>query len=480
MPLEDIQGQQGTMAVADQPSALSTETPEPVDVCVIGAGITGLTTAFHLIKKGRSVRVVEKANRIGGQIHTHRVGDFVVESGPNTGAISYPEIVELFNALDGDCQLETARASSKRRLIWKGDRFRELPSGLIGGLRTPLFTWYDKFRILGEPFRAKGTNPDESVGELAARRLGRSYLDYAVDPFVSGVYAGNPMTLVTRYALPKLYNLEQTYGGFIRGAMAKAREPKSDRDRLATKQVFSAKGGLEHLVQALGAAIGPEHITTGANGVQVFPDANGYEVRYITADGMEHRIACRKVVTTCGAYALPALLPFVDERLMKDVSNLFYAPIVQVGVGIRNTGGRQYQAFGGLVPSCERQQVLGILFPSACFEGRAPEHGAVFSFFLGGVRHQEFISKTDDELTDIVDDALHRMLQLPKHIQPDVLRIFRHHRAIPQYEVTSGARFAAIDKVEQRYPGLVLAGNLKGGIGMADRIRQAVAVAKNI
>ena len=72
------------------------------------------------------------------------------------------------------------------------------------------------------------------------------------------------------------------------------------------------------------------------------------------------------------------------------------------------------------------------------------------------------------------------MLQLPKHIQPDVLRIFRHQRAIPQYEVTSGARFEAIDQVEQRYPGLVLAGNLKGGIGMADRIRQAVAVAKNI
>ena len=83
-------------------------------------------------------------------------------------------------------------------------------------------------------------------------------------------------------------------------------------------------------------------------------------------------------------------------------------------------------------------------------------------------------------MTDIVDDDLHRMLQLPKHIQPDVLRIFRHQRAIPQYEVTSGARFTAIDQVEQRYPGLVLAGNLKGGIGMADRIRQAVAVAKNI
>lgn len=459
--------------------ALSQTAPEDASqgkVVIIGAGLTGLTAAFHLRRNGREVHVVEAADRIGGQICTHRVGEYIMESGPNTGVVSYPEVAELFEALKDECQLETARESSKRRLIWKGNRFHELPSGPVAALRTPLFSWYDKFRILGEPFRPKGTNPDETVGQLAARRLGQSYLKYAVDPFVSGVYAGNPMTLVTRYALPKLYQLENNYGGFIRGAIAKAKEPKTDRDRLATKKVFSARGGLGQLTQALAKAIGPAHITTGACGVEVQPCAHGYRVCYTDKDGGQQVLSCQKVITTCGAYALPDVLPFVDRSVMSHINNLFYAPIVQVAVGIKNTQEVCFEAFGGLVPSCEQQNVLGILYPSACFEGRAPQQGAVLSFFMGGVRHPEYIDKTDEELVAVVEDALHRMLKLPSSVHADTICIFRHRRAIPQYELNSGARFAAVEAVERQYPGLVLAGNLKGGIGMADRIRQAVAV----
>ena len=201
--------------------------PQQTDILIIGAGLTGLTTGFWLTRAGKDIHILEKADRVGGQIHTFREKDFVYESGPNTGVVSYPEVAELFEALSPACALETAREESKRRLIWKGNRFRALPSGLFSAVTTPLFTLGDKFRILGEPFRAKGNNPDESVGELAARRLGKSFLHYAVDPFLSGVYAGDPMKLVTRYALPKLYNLEQQYGSFIRGTIAKAKQPKT-------------------------------------------------------------------------------------------------------------------------------------------------------------------------------------------------------------------------------------------------------------
>ena len=166
---------------------------QQTDILIIGAGLTGLTTGFWLTRAGKDIHILEKADRVGGQIHTFREKDFVYESGPNTGVVSYPEVAELFEALSPACALETAREESKRRLIWKGDRFRALPSGLFSAVTTPLFTLGDKFRILGEPFRAKGNNPDESVGELAARRLGKSFLHYAVDPFLSGVYAGDPM-----------------------------------------------------------------------------------------------------------------------------------------------------------------------------------------------------------------------------------------------------------------------------------------------
>ena len=444
------------------------------EIVVIGAGLTGLSTAFHLHRQGRDVVILEKADRVGGQIHTYHENGFTFESGPNTGVVSFPEVAELFQMLEGSCQLEIARESSKRRLIWKGDRFHELPCSPVSAITTPLFRLSDKFRILGEPWRKKGTDPDEPVGALAARRLGKSFYEYAVDPFVSGVYAGDPMKLTTRYALPKLYNLEANYGSFIRGAIAKAKEPKTDRDRLATKKVFSAVGGLQRLVEALSKDL---RIITSANNLKVMPTADGQWS--CTYNGTEE-IVCRKVVTTVGAYALPALLPFIPEAQMQKMSNLFYAPIIQVILGVKNARGLDFPAFGGLVPSKEQKRVLGILFPSSCFEQRCPDGGALYSYFIGGARHTDYLQKSDDEIREITLEAFHSMLKYPADMQPDLLRIFRHVHAIPQYWSDSGERFATIEALQQQYPGLILAGNMRDGIGMGNRIHQGATIANSI
>jgi len=450
-----------------------------IDIAIIGAGLTGLTTAFWLTRAGKKIQIIERQDRAGGQIRTFQENGFVYESGPNTGVVSYPEVAELFAALSPDCTLETAREESKKRWIWKGNKFHALPSGLVSAVTTPLFTLYDKFRILGEPFRAKGTNPDESVAELAARRLGKSFVDYAVDPFLSGVYAGNPHTLVTRHALPKLYNLEQDYGSFIKGSIAKAKLPKSERDKLATKKVFSAVGGLERLAEALVKAIGKEQITLSASEVKIQPQDKQWLINYRTPEGEQSLIA-NKVVTTCGAYALPDLLPFIPKEDIGQISNLHYAPIIQASVGFHNTRGLQFGAFGGLVPSKEKRDVLGILFPSACFVGRSPEEGALFSFLIGGVRHADMLDWSDEKLKDMILKNIHSMLKFPADAQPDLIKIHRHQKAIPQYEKSSEARFKMIEELQIRYPGLILAGNIKGGIGMADRIRQATGIAKEI
>lgn len=449
------------------------------DVVVIGAGLTGLTTAFYLIKRGEKVALLEKASRCGGQIETFEEEGFIFEKGPNTGVISYPEVAELFQDLAPLCELEVARAESKKRLIWKGDHFHAIPSSLIGGVFTPLFKFSDKLRLLGEPFRKKGNNPDESVADLARRRMGNSFFDYAVDPFLSGVYAGNPETLVTRFALPKLYNLEQNYGSFIRGAIKKAKLPKTDRDKLATKEVFSAKGGLENIVKALISKIGEENIFTSAEGINTHPIENHWETCF-KQYGELKTFKSNHVVTATGSHSLNEILHFIDKNDIETLTNLVYAPVAQVSVGIKDTKGLKFDAFGGLVPSKEKREVLGILFPSACFVGRAPEGGALFSFFIGGVKHRELTELNDHDLKELVLRNFHSMLHFPENVKPDLIHIFRHKAAIPQYEITSGKRFETIDRLEKQYKGLFISGNIKGGIGMADRIRQGVENANRI
>ena len=454
------------------------ETELETKVVIIGAGLTGLVTAHYLIKSGISVTIIEKNNRYGGVIQSIKEQGFTIESGPNTGVVSHPEIVELFEDLAGSCKMAIANPQAKKRLIWKDGRWHALPSGLIEAIRTPLFTLGDKFRILGEPFRKKGTNPDESVAGLVLRRLGKSFLDYAVDPFISGIYAGDPGTLVTRFALPKLYNLEQNYGSFIGGAIKKARKPKEARSKKATREVFSAEGGLQKLIDALVKSIGIENILLDCQDVVVNPEQRGFLVSFVK-NGQRLNLMTDKVVSTVGGKQIDPIFPFIERGYLQAIGNLEYARVIQVAMGYNQWKGININAFGGLVPSKENRRILGILFPSSFFNERAPKGGALLSVFLGGIKHGDFYTLNDEEIKTLVDEEVGEMLHV-KGIKPDVLKIFRYQHAIPQYTVTSEQRLNAIEFIEHVYPGLILAGNINDGIGMGDRIKQARGVAEKI
>ena len=445
------------------------------DVIIIGAGLTGLTLAYYLKKSGRNVIVLEKDSKAGGVISTLSEDGFIFETGPNTGVLSTPEIAGLFRDLTGKCDLDSANPKAKKRYILKSGKWQPLPSGLLSAVTTPLFTLKDKFRILGEPFRKRGDDPDETLSQLVKRRMGKSYLDYAVDPFISGIYAGDPATLVTRYALPKLYALEQKYGSFIKGAIKKAREPKSDEQKRATGEVFSVKGGLDNLISTLVNKITEKSLVQNVKDVAVNQDNNGFIVTFINAEGKHEELVASHVVTTFGGISLKSVLPFIKGNELTPVTNTKYAAVVQVSVGYKNWKGLPLDAFGGLIPSRENRGVLGILFPSAIFKGRAPENGALLSVFLGGIKKPEIISKSNQEITEIVMKEIRETLY--ENSEPDLFKIFRYTHAIPQYEKTSGERLDCINQIQNKYPGLILAGNIRDGIGMADRVKQAKTIA---
>ncbi|SUB77546.1 protoporphyrinogen oxidase [Porphyromonas macacae] len=457
--------------------------PSKVNTLIIGAGLTGLSAASVLKHNGVDLLVLEAENRTGGQIDTVKQDGFVFETGPNTGTLSTPEVMELFELLGNGFMPETASADAGVRLIWKGERFNPLPSSLFSAIGTPLFRFRDKLRILSEPFRRRGTNPDESVADLVKRRLGKSFLDYAVDPFIGGIYAGNPNRLVTRYALPKLYHLEQTYGSFIRGAVAKAGQPKSDRDKKATKKVFSVPGGFMELINRMVQYVGEENIRTSMTVTCIESysgKGGGLLVSFLDSAGHPYQIIATNVISSVPAYRLPGMLPKARPADLRPFENLVYAPIIEVAIGFKKIPPYRYRAFGGLVPSCERRRILGILFPSDCFAGRAPEGGALYTVFMGGIRRPEMLDKTDEEIRDIALSELRAMLGLDGSIEPDLFHIARYTHAIAQYYADSGERLEAVKRIQSAFPGLYIGGSVSDGIGMAHRITQAMNIANQI
>jgi len=455
---------------------MTREKREQVDIIVIGAGLTGLTVAYHLKELGLKVQILECSKHVGGAIQTFHQGGFTFESGPNTGVVGSVEMAEILGLVP-DLQL-IADPSAKKRLILKNGQFYPLPSGAKSGIKTPLVSLKDKFRLLLEPFRKPGTDPNESLASLVERRLGKSYLKYAVDPFIGGIYAGDPRLLVTRYALPKLYALEQNYGSFIRGAIAKRKEPKAPKAELITREVFSTRGGLGALTDRLADLIGRASIHLGVSDCSITPLSDGYWEASYTQTGISYQLRGKHIITTCAAPQLRSLLPFLSEVDLAPILSLRYAPVIQVSWGKEGLSLPHFHAFGGLVPSLEDKQLLGILNPSACFPDRAPKGGTLLSIFLGGMRSPDLIDASDEEIKQIVSDRLRRLLRIEGN--PDLLRIFRHRYAIPQYEASSEARIAQIAQLEARYPGLHLAGAIRDGIGMSDRVQQAKLMAHEL
>lgn len=451
---------------------------QKIEVVIVGAGLTGLTIALYLKKAGINFLVIDKSGKAGGVIQTISERGFVYETGPNTGVVSNPEMTELFEELAGKCTLEVADPNAKLRLIWKNNQWNALPSGLWSAITTPLFTWYDKFRILGEPFRAKGTDPNEKLAELVKRRMGKSFLDYAVDPFISGIYAGDPNKLVTRYALPKLYQLEQDYGSFIKGAMKKAKLPKDERDKKATKEVFSAKGGLSRMIEAMTEAVGTENIMLSVENTMVKPASNGFQLQITTPEQMIS-LETKHLVTTCGGYALAGLLPFLNEEEIAPFNELKYAAVTQVLLGFNKWKGMSLKAFGGLVPGKENKNILGVLFTSSFFEGRAPKGGALLSVFMGGTKRPDIAEMDNYEIESLLNKDLPRMMS-NRSLSADMTRILRYPKAIPQYTESTGKRYEMIEQLQQKYPGLILAGNIRDGIGMADRVKQGRTIAEEL
>ncbi len=447
------------------------------EIVIIGAGLTGLTMGFYLKKAGVNFLIIDKSAKTGGVIQTISEKGFVYETGPNTGVVSSPEMAELFEDLARKCELEIADPSAKRRLIWKDNQWHALPSGLWSAITTPLFTWGDKFRILGEPWRKKGTDPNETLADLVKRRMGNSYLDYAIDPFISGIYAGNPNELVTRYAMPKLWKLEQEYGSFIKGAIKKAKLPKDERDKKATKEVFSAKGGLGRLIDALTGSIGSENILLSAE-TMVKPISGGFQLQITTPEQLIS-VETPHLITTCGGYALPKLLPFLDEQEAAPFNELKYAAVTQVLLGFNKWKGISLKAFGGLVPGKENKNILGVLFTSSFFEGRAPKGGALLSVFMGGTKRPDIAGMDNYQIESLINKDLPRMMS-DRSLSPDMLRILRYPKAIPQYTESSGKRFEMIELLQQKYPGLILAGNIRDGIGMSDRVKQGRTIAEEL
>jgi protoporphyrinogen/coproporphyrinogen III oxidase len=449
------------------------------DVLVIGAGLSGLVAAFRARKAGLSVTVLEARGRPGGVIGSERREGVLLERGPNSGLDTTPLINAMLTDLGiADQRVDGSRESSRRYVV-RGGRLVALPTSPGAFLGTPLFSTRAKLRLFAEPFiRKSPADAEESIAQFVRRRLGSEFLDYAIEPFVAGIYAGDPEQLSVPAAFPRLHALEQRYGSLIKGAIMGARERKKSADKAKNAAAsFSFREGMQTLTDALGRAVGSIECDVRVGTMQ--PGADGTFTVTGERAGTSFVRRARAVIVATPAYAAADLVRAVAPEAAAALAAIPYPPVTVVGSAYRRVDiAHPLDGFGFLAPARERPAVLGSLFSSTMFEGRAPADTVVLTTFVGGRRNPELATAGDEELASAVHGELVRLVGA--RAQPLWREITRWARAIPQYTMGHLGRIAAVEQAERVVPGLYFCANYRGGVSIGDCVKAGHAIAERV
>ncbi len=434
-------------------------------VTIIGAGISGLASAYWLTRAGCDVTIFEKSDLPGGSIRSQRESGFLYEFGPNSFLDTSPLLHELIDGIGKADRLIEANDSAKNRYILRDGRLVPLPMGLSTFLKTPLFSGRAKCRLLCEPFIGKADH-EETLAEFVTRRLGREFLDYAIDPFVAGVYAGKPDELSVQAGFKKLYALEEEYGSLIRGTILGAKKrKKSGETSKQSARMLAFIDGLGELIEGLVQFLG-ERLHCGQEVTQIQRDGDGFVLELNHTEQM-HTSA---MLITTHAYHTAKLLREMSASLASSLERIIYPPVAIVFFGYEKLD-YDLDGFGFLVPSKEQRRILGTLWSSAIFPGRTPEDGAALTTFIGGSRQPDLALIPDDDLVKIAREELHSIMGLEN--TPDFVWVKKWPRAIPQYNIGHLQIMEEIEQFESECPGIWISGNLRGGISVSDCIIQA-------
>jgi protoporphyrinogen/coproporphyrinogen III oxidase len=430
-------------------------------IAVIGAGAFGLSAARYLERAGLEVTVFEAAAFAGGAAHSRRDGEWLTEYGPNTLAAG-ADTVALLGELGVAGVVEASAEASKRFLVKDGKPVA-LPMKPPHLLKSGLFSMRAKLALLREPLVKRKTDEvEESVADFVRRRLSDEWLATAVGPFISGVYAGDPEHLSLRYALPRMYNLEQEHGGLIRGAV-KLRS-------LGGRKLYGAPEGMSQIMARLAAPLADLRLETPVQGV--IRSGENWMVRTAAEEALFER-----VVLALPARAAADLLEPMDAEVADTLRVVDYPPLVVVHHGYRRVDvTHPLDGFGMLIPREESFRTLGVLFPSTMFAGRAPENHVLLTSFVGGALDRGVARVPIEDITATVEAEHMRLLGLRG--SPVWTHAYCVRHAIPQYNMGYGSILADLQAAEQRHPGLYLRGNYVGGIALPDRLHGGKALAE--
>ncbi len=445
-----------------------------VPALIVGGGISGLVCGYALQKAGIEAQVIESSQRPGGVIHSITRDGFLLECGPQsfTSTLALRQLCEELGIAG---QLLDAPPRAPRYVLLH-ESLCPVPLNPLAFFTSPLLSTSTKWAVLHDIF-SKSVPPgaDESVAAFVRRKFSPQLLDRLAGPFVSGIYAGDPERLSIRSAFPQLHDAEKTTGSIVRGMLRLTKAKKGPRER-PTLQTF--REGNETLVRAVAKRLGPA-ICTEASVAEIFRQNDRSFIVRVESNGRQESLSTDSVIFATPTGVTGGLLRQLDSAFEALLTPVEYAAVAVVSVGyLKSDVGHSLEGFGFLVPRSAGLRVLGTVWNSSLFPGRAPEGHALLTSFVGGSTDPSAAKLSPEELVNLVHRELSPRLSIKSNSVFSNVTIWP--RALPQYNLGHGDRLATIAKLLARFPGIWLTGNYLRGPAIGSCVEQSLAVAEEV
>jgi oxygen-dependent protoporphyrinogen oxidase len=468
-------------------------------VIIIGGGIAGLAAAVHL-KSGAKIHgktvdvlLLERNSRIGGKILTERIGDYLIEGGPDCFLPEKVWTVNLAKHLRLESELLPSNDEFKGTFIYSKGELHPLPEGVMLMVPTMfwplaksrLISWPGKLRMGMEIFiPRRRSREDESLGSFVTRRLGRECLDKIAEPLIAGIHTSNPDNMSVMATFPRFVQMEQKNGSLIRGMVAALKNrpqatlsgppPKPGSPRMT--YFMSFKKGMQTLPDACAEYIGMNSIRLGATVAAVEPRGKGYAVILENGETLE----ADHVMLGPAAYDSAEMVKGFAPELASQMSAIQWSSSGTVSLAFDKSDVRvPLPGFGLIVPKIENRRINATTNSSVKWSYRAPDDKILLRAFVGGGHHEELVQERDDAgLVKAVLEELDAILGLKA--EPRFSKVYRWFKAMPKFTVGHLDRMSIMDRVVAEYPGLHLIGCSYKGIGIGDCVHEAQIAAEKI
>ncbi len=439
-------------------------TPD-IMVGIIGAGISGLTLAYNLQEKNIPYLLLEEKEITGGYIKTEITDNYTLDIGPNS-ILADDEITNFFKSVDIENELVEANPNSKDRFIYKAGRYQVLPDSPPRLLKSNFFSFKTKISILREFFRKTEKVEDETLAHFITRRFNKEVTDYVLNPFVTGIYAGNPEKLLVKLTFPILNNLENKYGSVLKGMIKSGGSGR--------RKSFNFKKGMATLPKAIAEKLINLQVNTKVEKVEY---KNGQFRVSALSNGKRLAYDFSQLVIATPAFAASSIMENISPEVARALSQVEYPPMALVHtVYPKDNVKGELNGFGGLNPKIENKFASGSIWTSSVFPNRVPTEKVLLTTFVGGSQYSEQYKSEDNQIKENIIQDFQKDLKIEG--RPVMQKIHRWEKAIPQYDKNLQTAYSEIEKLQIK--GLYFCAGWYKGISLSDCIKNAKLLAKNI